>query len=292
MKFLINNYASEAQTESLYFNTSLNLIKGCSSNLWDARQYSAYDMFDLTKPDYFITHVSSIQQDALSYIKENKNCKIILNITGQSKENLENIEKFILNEGIEIAFFYTNEDETFKLRNTNIVSIPLGADIFLDQNNLRYNIKKAFVINSKSDIIDCEEPHHTLSYNSKLSSQVDISMPEIKLAGLYRNYQEVVIRFCGKLIPQLFFDACYYGNKVYYDVNDPDQMSTINSKIGKILKIDYSLKNNDNPQVIKNIIKKKHTCLSRVKSLLSQLPSGEIIHNVDEVMKVYFGDLS
>lgn len=291
MKFLITNYHSESQTECLYFNMILNLIKGCSSNIWDIRHHSAYDIFDLTKPDYLLTHITSIYEDALSYINENGGCKLIINITGSAKEDVEKIEKIILDRNIEIAFFYTNDDEFYKLRYTNVVSIPLGADIFLNENSIKYKINKAFIINSKINNIECDEPHHILSYNTKLENSADIIMPENRLSGLYRNYDEIVLKFCGKLIPQIFFDAIYYGNKVYYDVDDQDQLSTINNKISKLLKIDFSLKDNNDIKYVKNIVKRKHTCLNRTKSLLSQLPSNDIIHNIDELMKVYIGDL-
>lgn len=292
MKFLITNYHSESQTECLYFNTALNLIKGCSSTIWDPRQTSAYDILDLTKPDYLLTHIASIYEDALRYISENGGCKLIVNVTSSSRDDVEKIEKILLEQNIDIAFFYTNDDETYKLKRTNLVSIPLGADIFLYQNSIRYSIKKAFVVNNKSEIVECEEPHHILSYNNKLVNSVDIAMPENKLAGLYRNYDEIVLKFCGKLIPQIFFDATYYGNKVYYDLADTEQLSMINNKISKILKTDVSLKDNNDIDSIKNIIKRKHTCLNRVKSLLSQLPSNDIINNVNDIMKVYIGDVT
>jgi hypothetical protein len=287
MKFLINNYHSESQTECLYFNTVINLIKGCSSTIWDPRQCSAYDIFDLTKPDYFLTHIASIKEDVLRYMREHVGCKMIINITGANQENVEQIEKFILDHNVDIAFFFTNHDETYKLRHTNVVSIPLGADIFLNQHPLRYQLDKAIIVNSKSEIIQSEGSYHILSYNKKLEKDVDIVMPSNHLAGLYRNYNEIVLRFYGTLLPQIFFDAIYYGNKVYYDFEDKEQLSSINAKINKVLK----LKGDEDSDTIKNIVKKKHTCLNRVKSLLSQLPSNHIIGQIDDIMSTLIGEV-
>lgn len=254
--------------------------------MWDIRQSSAYDILDITKPDYLLTHISNLYEDAITYISQNGGCKLIINITGSTREDVEKIEKLILDRNVEIAFFYTNDDEVYKLRNTNIVSIPFGADIFLFQNNTNYKINKAFIVNSKAEKVECDEPHHILSYNSKLKDIVDIVLPENKLATLYKNYEEIILKFSGKYIPQIFFDAIYYGNKVYYDIEDKQQMSFINNKVNRLFKID-----SNDTNLIKNLVKRKHTCLNRVKTLLSQLPSNDIINNVDEVMNIYVGDI-
>jgi hypothetical protein len=244
-------------------------------------------MFDLTKPDYFLTHITSIHEDVIGYLRENGGCKMIINITGASQEDVEKIERIILDQNVEIGFFFTNYDETYKLRHTNVVSIPLGADIFLNQHPLRYQLDKAIVVNSKADIIQSDGSYHTISYNKKLENDVDIVMPENKLAGLYRNYNEIVLRFCGTLLPQIFFDAIYYGNKVYYHLDDNDQLSKINAKINKVLK----LNGDEDAQAIKNTVKKRHTCLNRVKSLLSQLPSNHVIGQIDDIMLNLIGEV-
>lgn len=291
MKFLITNYSSESQTESSYFHTALNLINGCSSVLWDYKKHSAYDIFDYTKPDYYITHINSIHNDAISYMKENGKCKLIVNATGPSKEDILKIEKLLLDNNIDIAFFFTNDEVPCKLKQTNILSIPFGADVFIQSNKIKYNLQKAFLVVGKVNNIDFLGSYHTLSYNEKLSDFVDIALPEIQLAGLYKNYDNIVIKFGSRIIPQIFFDAVYHGNMVNYELEDSDELTYINDKLGKLLKIDFAKDSANNFQNIKEAVRSKHTCLNRVKSLLSQLPSNDIISNVDDLIKMYAGDI-
>lgn len=292
MKFLITNYASDSQTESMYINASINMIDGCKSALWNPKEVSAYDMFDAVRPDYFICHVDSISTDAMTYIKnESPQTRIILNTTGSNQNNVLGVENILLDEGIDIAFFFTNSDEiTLKPKKTNILSILFGADIFLNEGFLNFNLDKAIFIHHKEDKGVVDGPHHVLSYNGNNRGIADIVLPIYQLGHLYENYNEIVIKYCGNIVPQLFFDAVYYGNIVSYNINNKDENNRVNEKLKKVLKLENNFETYD-ADYIKRIVKSKHTCLNRTKSLLSQLPAKEYIDKLDNIINNYTGEI-
>lgn len=281
MKFVISNYGSTTQTECFYFNAALNLINGCSSAIWDNKTISAYDMFDAIKPDYFITHINTIFTDVLSYIEENGGPSLIINTTGLPPDHIKEIESVLLSQKIPIAFFYSNsDDQVCKLSKTNMVCIPLGADVFLHTNGSNFNIDKCFLVNKNEQIKSSEGTYHNVSTGEADKKIGDVYLDISELAKIYKNYNEIIFRFYGSMLPQSLFDSIYYGNKVYYDLEDKEKQSSVEGKLKKILKLDDLT----NAQEMKSIVKNKHTCLHRTKSLLSQLPSHDIINGLDQII--------
>lgn len=290
MKFLITNYSSDSQTECFYLNAGLNMIDGISCTMWDNNAISAYDIFDKVQPNYFITHINNIFTDVVSYVQnENKDIRFIINTTGATDEYILKTEKILRDEGIGIAFFFTNSDDVIKLKKTNMMTINLGADVFLDEGKINYSIDKAFLVNNKINIDGADFSYHTISYNNAIKNDVDIVLPISSMANIYKNYKEFILTSGGTFLPQVFFDAIFYGNKVYYDLDDSENLEVINNRIKKLFRIDYLLKDNEDHTVIKNIVKTKHTCLHRVKTLLSQLPANDYIKKLDEIIKIYSG---
>jgi hypothetical protein len=281
MKFVISNYGSTTQTECFYFNAALNLINGCSSAMWDNKTISAYDMFDAIKPDYFITHINTIFTDVLHYIEENGGPSLIINATGLKADNIKEIESVLLSKKIPISFFYSNsDDQVYKLSKTNMICIPLGADVFLNTSGADFNINKCFLINKEDQLKSSDGTYHNVSTGEADKNIGDIHLGVSELAQIYKNYDEIVFRFYGSMLPQSLFDAIYYGNKVYYDLEDGETQGVVESKLKKIFKVDDLT----NVKEIKNIVKNKHTCLHRTKSLLSQLPSHNIINGLDQII--------
>jgi hypothetical protein len=195
MKFLISNYSSESQTEPFYFNTSINLLNGYKSTLWDNNTTSAYDIFDLVKPDYYITHISAIPTDVIDYLRNHKTTSIILNVTGETRDNLEKMEQILIEESIKCPFFYTNsDDEVYKLKNIKMLSIPFGADVFFNTGSLSFNIDKGVIINSENDIKHYETPHHIISYNtSNICAPVFTTTMTFRIFSIKYSYNAYVI---------------------------------------------------------------------------------------------------
>ena len=87
MKALIQNYASVDTTEPLYLSECLNSV-GIETTTWKNQDVSAFDMFDLSNPNLFITHYNLVTNDIIKYLSGHQNIECILNITGASKNIL------------------------------------------------------------------------------------------------------------------------------------------------------------------------------------------------------------
>jgi len=286
MRFLINNYASRFTTEPFYFNAGLNLLSNCKSLLWNQKEVSAYDIFDQFQPNYFITHANDISTHALDYIKneKSKGIKVLINITGMDQEYINLLESTLIGHNIEVPFYFTNNDgSAIKTKKTNIVHIGLGADIFLRPGNLNFKIGRGVIINSDSAIKNYSYPYpqHLISVREELSNIADIVLPALNLSNIYHNYKEIIFRDIYSVLPQVFYDAVNCGNKVYFDVDNQD----FSHKVKKILKTDLDVCDpNVNSKELKLLIKNRHTCLHRVKSLLSQLPCSNEIEQLSEII--------
>ena len=289
MRILISNYSSNSQTECYYLSSAINLIKGCSSIIWDNKEHSAYDIFDTFQPDYFLTHISTIYTDALRYMSENKNIKLIVNSTGATKEVIKKVEQMLIDENVQISFFYTNNDEEVtNLKKHNMISVPFGADVFLNnKSDTRYSIDTAFFVNDEVNIPHTKpETYHSISVDKSLQGKADIVLPIFEISSIYTNYNNIVFRYFGNFIPQLFFDTVFYGKKVQYQLDNLDQQMAVESKIKKILKLESC----EDFESMKNAVRNKHTCLHRAKTILSQLPSHEFISQIDSLIQVYTGE--
>lgn len=279
MKFLIQDYSTSFHTEPKYFNHILNNIEGCSSVLWNNNDsISTYDMVDIVEPNVIISHAAVVQKDLIIYLSENKNIELILNISGINKEQLKNIENIFEIYNINCNLCLINYSENYITSKFNIVSIYHGVDLFLSEdNNLQYNIDKLYLAYNNADINDtCS--YHVISHNKEIENKVDLLSSVYDLGKIYNNYDKIHIgEFTAEnIIPQSFFDACYYGKSFVFD-------GTLNqlSEICRILKVD----NIKDTNKIKQIIKEKHTCFNRTKSLLSQLKCTDLVTKLSNIMK-------
>jgi hypothetical protein len=276
MKFVISNYASANQTESYYFNASINLLENHKSVLWDQRSISLYDIFDQFNPDVFICHGKAVPSDIISYCKENGGPKLAINVTGLTQKETNNIEQFLIDNNVEIHFLFTNTHEKVTNTKTRTINIPFGADVFLStKKQISYSIDKCYIVSNESDIIDYEGTYHYITNDESLSSKTDAFLPVMSIASLYDNYKEIIIKNNSSTLPQVFFDAVYYGNDV----------KLVSSKytdlvLNKLLKL-------EDGESLKEKIKTKHTCLNRTKTLLSQFPDQEGLNKFDQLIEEY-----
>ena len=285
MNFIVGNYTSFIQTEPMYINATLGSI-GCKSTVWNPSQISAYDIFDLIKPNYYITHITKIMDDVISYVQENGNVELILNITGVTQEIVTQAEQFLKEKNIPIAFLFTNAEDPDIKSKARLVKIGLGADIFLNTGSLRYSIDIGQIVSSKDQIKNYDCSYHSISCNKSLEDSVDICLPIYQLSNIYSNYKEIAFRGFESIIPQSFYDAVFYGNKVYCDIDDINTKSELSDKIKKVLRteIDICDKNTVDSSELRRKILDRHTCLHRVKSLLSQLPANDYLSKIDTLI--------
>jgi hypothetical protein len=280
MKVLISDYVSHTSSEPLYINTILNTI-GCQSTIWP-RNTSTYDIFDLLKPDLHITHHSKLTKDLALYLKENS-VDIIINITGMNQESLSQLDSVLSEYQVNPVFYFINYHHHGLKSRTNIVPILHGADILLGQTPKQYNINLGVFIDNKSQIEQYDDTYHYLTTNEKLIEDADIFLPVYKCNSLYVNYNHIVFKYFNNIFPQAFFDAAIYNGNVVFDV---DNRSNLDEQLSKLLgETDKCIINDLASGNIKENILKKHTCLHRVKSLLSQLSCKDIIDTLQELIE-------
>lgn len=293
MKFIVCNYSSRTQTESYYLNMTFNMLGGCKSILWNPKEISAYDLFDTISPDIFIAHISNVTTDAVAYLKENRNIQVIINVTGGNEAAISSLEKIFLDSNLNCPFFFINGDFT-ENKNAKIkrLGIGFGSDVFLSEGNLKYNIENGIFINDASEIKSVGDTYHTISAKEDLDNKVDIVLPVTQLSNIYRNYRNFIFRSSFEFIPQVLLDAIYYGNKVFCDIDNEEQRKSVSEKIKRIFRTDMDITDSSgvDAKELKRCVMKRHTCLHKAKSLLSQFPCKEQLSGIDKLIELYTKD--
>jgi hypothetical protein len=239
---------------------------------------SAYDNFDTSNPNFFITHGSKMSTDLLHCLKDHKDTHLIVNISGLAQEQVTTLENTLnVYEINKVTLFINYQNHGIVTKNTNIFVLPHGADIFFSPvSNVKYKIQEGIFVFSKTQITKRQGTHHYLSNSTTISKDVDIFLPAMHMANLYRNYDKIVFKSFGKIIPQSYFDAIFNGNMVEYEPdhsNDPTVAILANIFDGC-----------DTFEKMKKQVKTKHTCLHRTKSLLSQLPCNELVVKLGNII--------
>jgi hypothetical protein len=262
MKFLISNYSTPWNTEPFYINAALSLI-GVESKIFNP-QGSIYDECDSFLPDVIITNINHISKSVLHYLINNKKITLMVNTEGASKEDIQKLSSSIVSAGINTIFFGSVDLE---LNETKYVKIIPSADIFLNKGKNEYNINKLIFVSNKDDIVEMDGSYHYTSQIQSLLSDVDFILPINVLATLFANYDEIIFKDPAYIGSQTSFNAIYSGTKVIFDTKDNNNLEKINTifKGGKFL----------------SSVKNKHTCLHRVKSLLSQLNCKDITDKIE-----------
>lgn len=279
MRFLVENYSNHNNTESYYINEVLNHIDGCKSYLWDSRSTSSYDMFDMTKPNFFITHIANLSKDTIIYLSENKHISLVMNLSGCTEQYFNNIQTILKSNEVKCPLSFVNyANYSYQSDFINIATIYHGADVFLgDGKNVQYKINNAIILNTKNKLpYNEEESCHYISLDSNLQDVVDFVAPVMQLSNVYKNYDIIHFEGFNNVIPQVFFDAIYYGNNISYPKDNK-----LFEEICRLLRIE-SL---SDITKLKRIVKEKHTCFNRVKSILSQLPCSEQVSKLTKVME-------
>jgi len=284
MNFVISNYSSFTHTEPMYIDATLRAI-GCKSVVWNPAKVSAYDMFDIVKPDYHITHITNILTDVLRYIKENGGTQLIINITGMDQSVVSGTEKVLEEYNVPVAFLFTNSDDVDIKSKARLLKIGFGADLFLSRGNTEYSIDVGQIVLSKDHIKHFDCSYHIISYNKNLENDVDIMLPVNQLSNIYHNYEKLIFRSFNTIIPQSLYDAIYYGKSVGYDIDDEETRKIVSDKIKKVFRTDTDIcdPNSDKTELRRKLLD-RHTCFHRVKSILSQLPSSEHLNKIDQLI--------
>ncbi len=261
MKFLISDYSTPWHTEPHYFNAGLNLV-GQQSNILN-HNISIYDNFDKFTPDIYITHISHLSKDVISYITENKKIKLLINTNFTNPDLIKKNDEYFSSSKIDYYFF--GNDNTSNL--SKYIKILFGADIFFNKQNKQYNISKLIFIESKNQIEKLDGTYHYTATNQEMIDDIDIIFPSTTLSLLFNSYDEIIFKGSSYIGSQIAFDAIYSGTKVIFDTKEAKDLD----KIDEIFK----------KQKLLTSVKNKHTCLHRLKSLMSQVSCEDIAQKVE-----------
>lgn len=282
MKVLIQNYTHTLSTEPLYLNASMNQTKKVTSNMWNDKAISAFDALDQVAPDVLICHFMLPKiNDVFKYASNNKNLELVINVTGINQQNMSVLQDILEKNKIQCPFVIYNHHESIsqlKQSKIKVVNILPGADIFLSPSKTPdFKIDAAILGSSKTTLFEeqCEKykTYHKLKLqlNNDQNDYFDMDTNLMMLKSFYHKYNEfVIVDDLSIIFTQLFFDSSLSSKKVVIKSDD-------NEKLNKIL---ASLFFDDQQQgsidtLIKNQIKKKHTCLNRTAKLLRELNNQE-----------------
>lgn len=281
MKFLISDYSSPDNTEALYFNTTLNYI-GCMSTIWK-HDISAFDIFDITQPDIYITHINMLHNDSIAYLSQNKNVDLILNITGIKNTDLNKLDSILKEQNITPKFYFSNNPNHNLESKNNIMTILHGTDLYLTPSkDIEYNIDCGIFVSIPENVKPHGETFHYISNNKSMENIADIVLPITNLSSIYGNYNKLIFKYFNSYFNQVFFDASYYGKSIYIDTVDSSHTNALSKLLGEDNLCNL---NNENSGIINHIIKKKHTCLHRTKTLISQLSAKDQINNITKLIE-------
>ena len=272
MKTLIQNYMSGFSTEPLYFNQCL-LECGLESHLWS---------------DIFISHYKFLTNDILKYLRQTNRIQLILNITGASKEEVQSIEQVYAQYNIKAPFVFsnvydfTNQHKPSKIRLVNIMPC---VDIFLPPVPAPdFKIDTAIISTNNNELVKQtvkdKEVYHLLSLGAE-NEDFDLSVDVRSIMGLYNKYNEIVLVDDVNIVTsQILFETSLKAQKVSVKVIESQQ-----SALDKILATLFHAGDDlENPgEIIRNQIKKKHTCFNRTARLTRFLKNEEASQKLQSI---------
>lgn len=285
MKILFHNYSNSKSTEPIYLHNAL-LQAGVESSMWDSQRVSAYDAFDSTKPDVFVTHYTTFTNDILTYLGQNKNCDVILNVTGATESQLSSISNVFKDVGVKCPLVFSNDFRTIAKSDFKSVTLFPAADVF-NVSRTKYpslDIPEAIISDNFSENVEkCigEKDVFHLLYITEgdLDTNFDVRVNVRSLASLYKRYPKMTLTGSNELCcSQLFFDMVLSCNQI-------DVKSSDSEGFHKIMKEIFT--NGDNTDDVqaemKRQIKAKHTPFHRAWRLMKYLDNKEAMGRLDQI---------
>lgn len=281
MKFVIDNYADYNSSQPMYLSNHIDESEEHSCMMINQQTMSIYDLFDRTQPDCYITSANKFSKDALAYLEENKNIKLILCVSNTKSSQVLELEDIILEHKINCPFFITNVMDGYIpfTKKIKILRVYEATDLNLDNDiGVDYKIDKAVVVvEGIEKVRRYNSTFHVMSSNVDIAKSVDVILPVHMMKAAFTKYNEIIFQNFDKCVPQAFFESLALGKKTYYDIQDKDQADAMDKLCDKFFgvgnKLNYSKpdKLEDFTDVAKRVLE-KHTSTNRVKTLISQIP--------------------
>lgn len=281
MRTLIHNYSSATSTEAMYFAKSLD-ITGVPVSLWNNQAVSAFDMFDSFKPDIFMTHFRYLTNDVLKYMASaHRKISMVLNVTGATEQDISMLEQIQEEHKLDIPFVFFNVPESVghpKSTKIKTVSILPAADIFIPQRNiLNYNLSCGVIATQMSDIvkdaIKDKETYHLLSMGEQQEEDFDAQITLQDFINISGNYEEIILAGgVDLLLSQVMFDCALHSKKLSLKT-DKQSQEVVDKFLASLFHDEGD--NEEIGSLIRNQIKRKHTCISRTARLCKFLKYEE-----------------
>lgn len=280
MKFTIFNYSSPAFLQPLYFKTEISKIAGCEAYLINETN-NVYYTYDTINPEYSIVNAGMDLNSLIHYNKHSGNkIKHILNIDYIKDKYLDDIKLFLKSEkDFNCSLVFSSN---FKHKNIDFgvpyLYVSNCADNNIPESEKLFNIEMGVVVTSKKDIKEYKSnTYHNIAISNEVDNTFgDFSVNNIVASKLFKNYDEIIIRNINpNNIPEVFFNALYFGKRVYFD-ND-NNVDEVNESIKRIFNKEFVLDYNEhidyNVSELKEIIKSKYLPRNKIKQLLSNVPN-------------------
>ena len=285
MKILYHNYSNFLSTEPMYMHNAFTRC-GIDSVFWNSNQTSAYDMFDLNKPDVFVTHFKTFTYDILDYLKNNKsNIEIVMNVTGATQSQINSIEQAFEECKVKSPFIFTNDFTLNVKSNLKLIQLYPAADVFIADPSAfkEIGVPEAIISNKFTENLEKhianKEVFHLLHMNGeKLDSNFDLMVNIQSLSQLYKVYPKFTLVGDNELCcSQLFLDMNLSCKKMEVRSSDPVGFQ-------KMLKELFSETQTEDVQLeIKNQIKNKHTPFDRAWRFMKYLGDKDAMDKVTHV---------
>jgi len=285
MKILFHNYSNPLSTEPLYLHNAF-VKSGVNSTLWSNKAVSTYDMFDTHKPDIFVTHFQVFSYDIMNYLKNNRGCEVVMNVTGATQAQVDSIEQAFAEANIKSPFIFTNDFSVkVKAKKLNLIKLAPAADIFsLDYGPFKnVGIPEAIISNKFSENLDNyianKEVFHLLYVTDKdLDSHFDVRVNALNLQQLYKLYPKIVLVGDNDICcSQIFLDMNMSCKKVEVKSTDQDGFN-------KMLSDMFTDSSGEDLQLeIKNQIKSKHTPFDRAWRFMKYLSNNDAMNKIMKI---------
>ena len=287
MKILIHNYSSPVTTEPMYFSKCLELAE-IQPAFWANPNVSAFDMFDSTQPDVFISHFKFLTRDIVKYLNQSpRKIEVILNMSGCTKEEMEMLDSVIEDHRLKLPFVFTNMPDNIiqpKPKSTKLVNILPAVDIFMPPPNLPdYNIDVGIVCNEESDllaeVLKGKDNYHLMSLSNSSSSDLNVSIQFLR--GLYAKYKEfILVGNMGEVYNQIMLEAMMFAPKTLIKVPQ-EQEQALNKIFEALFSEDSSQENMSD--LVRSQIKRKHTCVNRTARLCRFLKDNDAATKLEKI---------
>tara|TARA_Y100001972_G_C7656935_1_gene330872 strand:+ start:895 stop:1722 length:828 start_codon:yes stop_codon:yes gene_type:complete len=271
----------------MYFSKCLELAE-TQPAFWANPNASAFDMFDSTQPDVFISHFKFLTRDIVKYLNQSpRKIEVILNMSGCTEEEMQMLDSITEDNKLKLPFVFTNMPDNIiqpKPKRIKLVNILPSVDIFMPAPNLPdYNIDTGIVCNEAGDllaeVLKGKDNYHLMSLNNSSHSDLNVSIQSLR--GLYVKYKEfILVGNMGEVYNQIMLEAMMFAPKTLIKV-PREQEQALNKIFEALFSEDSSQENMSD--LVRSQIKRKHTCVNRTARLCRFLKNNDAATKLEKI---------